>query len=279
MKCTLMLFAAFYILEMKWQWHFDSWCYLSRIITKLSRVAPFSHHKWSKTIIFCHRARIGIRKMVEETAHDYTNYLDQLNFSKEVISHESNDLLCIYLYPPIASRSSLLINFLTIDRADLHKYRRNINANGWIWQFNFNREYNVRFKEPLEPTIFHFHNSQIKNISASTPIPNIAECEAGFKKYFDNIDKLQLVINRINSDLTAMEESVAKAEEELGYNESGIKGFLKPFLDKVVKTDRSKSDADSNSVNESPTFVPTNVFKASEYFPSSGQSNETKSAE
>lgn len=70
---------------------------------------------------------------------------------------------------------------------------------------------------------------------------------------------------------------MAKAEEELGYNESGIKGFLKPFLGKVVKSDRPRSDADANratSDNEPPTFVPTNVFKASEYFASAGKPND-----
>lgn len=110
-------------------------------------------------------------------------------------------------------------------------------------------------------------------------MPNIAECKDGFQKYFDNIGKLQLVLNRISNDLTAMEENVAKAEEELGFNESGIKGFFKPFLGKVVKNDRSRSDADPSKTatdHESPTFVPTNVFKASEYFSSAGKSNETK---
>lgn len=79
-----------------------------------------------------------------------------------------------------------------------------------------------------------------------------------------------------------MEESVAKAEEELGYNESGIKGFFKPFLGKVVKSDRSRGDVDSHRVsgdNESPTFVPPHVFKASEYFANAGKSSETKGTE
>lgn len=113
-----------------------------------------------------------------------------------------------------------------------------------------------------------------------TPIPNIAECKDGFRKYFDNIDKLQVVINRISSDLTAMEESVTRAEEELGYNESGIKGFFKPFLGKVVKSDRSRIDVDSNRATgdkETPTFVPTNVFKATDYFASAGKSKEATS--
>lgn len=67
-----------------------------------------------------------------------------------------------------------------------------------------------------------------------------------------------------------METNVAKAEEVLGYNESGIKGFFKPLLGKVVKTDRTRTDVDlhGNSIgdNDSLTFVATNVFKASDYF-------------
>lgn len=119
---------------------------------------------------------------------------------------------------------------------------------------------------------------QIKNTSATTPIPNIAECKDGFQKYFDNIDKLQVVINRINSDLTAMEESVTKAEEELGYNESGIKGFFKPFLGKVGKSDRTRNDVDSNRASgdkDTPTFVPTHVFSASDFFAGAGKSKST----
>lgn len=130
--------------------------------------------------------------------------------------------------------------------------------------------------------VFNVHKLQIKNTSATTPIPNIAECKNGFQKYFDNIDKLQVVMNRISSDLTAMEESVAKAEEELGYNESGIKGFLKPFLGKVVKSDRLRNDVDPNRATgdkETSTFVPTNVFRASDYFASAGKSKEVKSTE
>lgn len=62
-------------------WHFDSWRYLSRIITKNHTLRSVSDNllKPAKLVyeIIC--------KMVEETAHDYSNYLEQLHFSKEVI--------------------------------------------------------------------------------------------------------------------------------------------------------------------------------------------------
>lgn len=106
---------------------------------------------------------------------------------------------------------------------------------------------------------------QIKNTSAATPIPNIVECKSGFQTYFDKIDKLQQVIDVINGNLTALEQNVTKAEEELGYNDnSGFKGLFKPFLDKVVKTERTRNNASIE--RNDPQFQPTHIFKASDFF-------------
>lgn len=74
------------------------------------------------------------------------------------------------------------------------------------------------------------------------------------------------MLDRIDADLVAIEQNVAKAEEDLGYNSSGIKGFLKPLLEKVTKYyDRSQS-ADSDEIPTLPTYQPIEVFKANDYF-------------
>lgn len=112
---------------------------------------------------------------------------------------------------------------------------------------------------------------QIKNTTAATPIPNIAECRAGFQKYFQKIDNLQLVINRINNDLTALEQNVAKAEEELGYNDSGLKGFLKTSIfGKVTRGD------DTSGTSDPLSYQPVEIFKASDYFGNGSEQNNEK---
>lgn len=103
----------------------------------------------------------------------------------------------------------------------------------------------------------------MKNIAATTSIPNIAECQKGFQQYADKIDKVNLMLDRVNVDLTALEHNVAKAEEELGYNNTGIKGFFKPLIEKVVKNDRIRTE---NSEEQQPVYQPIKVFKTSDYF-------------
>ncbi|XP_031618623.1 biogenesis of lysosome-related organelles complex 1 subunit 4 [Contarinia nasturtii] len=105
--------------------------------------------------------------------------------------------------------------------------------------------------------------SIIKNISASTSIPNIIECKKGIQQYSERIDKIQLMLDRINHDITALEQNMNKAEEELGYNDTGIKGFFKPLLGKIVKTERNRSECPHDNVL---TYKPVESFAASEYF-------------
>lgn len=81
------------------------------------------------------------------------------------------------------------------------------------------------------------------------------------------------MLDHIDTDLTALEQNVTKAEEDLGYNNSGIKGFFKPLLDKVSKT--QNRNADSRSVPQSlPPYESVETFKAQDYFEAS-HSNET----
>lgn len=110
---------------------------------------------------------------------------------------------------------------------------------------------------------FRLFYSQIKNISSATSIPNIVECKKGIQQYSDRIDKIQLMLDRINADITTLEQNVTKAEEDLGYNKTGIKGFFKPLLGKIVnKNERSRPE----SVETTPTYQPSELFKSADYF-------------
>lgn len=72
-----------------------------------------------------------------------------------------------------------------------------------------------------------------------------------------------MLLDRVNTDITALEQNVTKAEDELGYNNSGIKGFFKPLLGKIVKTERIRAE----SIDEADLkYTPIESFKASDYF-------------
>lgn len=112
----------------------------------------------------------------------------------------------------------------------------------------------------------------MKNIAAATSIPNIIECKKGFQQYLDKINKVNLMLDRVNQDLTALEHNVTKAEDELGYNNSGIKGFFKPLLEKVVKNDRVRTE---NSETTEPVYQTVNIFKSSDFFGEKSDHDDT----
>lgn len=99
-----------------------------------------------------------------------------------------------------------------------------------------------------------------------SPVQQIAECRKGFQVYFNRIDTLQQIVDRINNDLTKMEQNMVKAEEELGTSDNSIRSFLKPFIGKVVKTSKPR-----NETTVQQTFMPTEVFKATDFFPESSK--------
>lgn len=73
------------------------------------------------------------------------------------------------------------------------------------------------------------------------------------------------MLDRVNNDITSLEQNMNKAEEELGYNKTGIKGFFKPLLGKIVKSDRNRPPPEHIDDTEL-TYKPTEIFKAAEYF-------------
>lgn len=83
------------------------------------------------------------------------------------------------------------------------------------------------------------------------------------------------MLDRVNVDITSLEQNMDKAEEELGYNNTGIKGFFKPLLGKIVKSDRNRPSPENIVVTEL-TYKPIESFKTAEYF---GESSSGLSAE
>lgn len=100
----------------------------------------------------------------------------------------------------------------------------------------------------------------------STSLPNIVACKQGMKQYVDKIDKIQMMLDRINSDMKALEQNIAIAEEELGYNDTKLSGFFKPFLKKVVGKDAKPTDDNEEKVL---VYKPVETFKTTDYFPDS----------
>lgn len=71
------------------------------------------------------------------------------------------------------------------------------------------------------------------------------------------------MLDRINNDIFALEQNMTKAEQDLGYNHTGIKGFFKPLLGKIVKNDRNRSDCTEETTL---AYKPSELFKSADYF-------------
>lgn len=105
---------------------------------------------------------------------------------------------------------------------------------------------------------------QIRNISTVTSLPDIMECKKGIQQYSERIDKIQIMLDRINTDIGAMEQNMDKAEEDLGFNNTGIKGFFKPLLGKIAKNRTHSQELVDHDT--SATYKPVDAFKATDYF-------------
>lgn len=103
-------------------------------------------------------------------------------------------------------------------------------------------------------------------ISTATSLPNIIECKQGMKQYVEKIDRIQMMLDRINSDLKALEQNISVAEEELGYNDTKLSGFFRPFLKKVVGKEVKTNE---EHAPKELAYKPVEIFKTSDYFPDS----------
>lgn len=106
---------------------------------------------------------------------------------------------------------------------------------------------------------------QIKNdlaISTEQTIPDLMNSQADFNKLCERIDDLEGFVGLINQNLDTVEKHVVQAEEELGINDIGLKGFLKPIFGKAKKDRRSVSD-DAGTL---PIYVPPVIFETKSFF-------------
>lgn len=77
---------------------------------------------------------------------------------------------------------------------------------------------------------------------------------------------MQVMLDRINFDIKALEQNVTIAEEELGYNDTKFRGFFKPFLKKVIGKEMKPND---NQDAKELAYKPIEIFQQSDYFPDS----------
>lgn len=85
-----------------------------------------------------------------------------------------------------------------------------------------------------------------------------------FNKLCKRIDDLEAFIGLVNQNLDTIEKDVVEAEEELGINDVGIKGFLKPIFGKAKKDRRSVGD--DGSGNAPKEYVPPVIFDTKSFF-------------
>lgn len=104
----------------------------------------------------------------------------------------------------------------------------------------------------------------MKNLSTLNSLPEILQCEEDFQQHFEKIDKLQLVLNAINHDLTALEGNVELSEAQLGLNSSvSLKTFFKPWL---ALAGASQSTRPDEGAAELQAPIHNLTFKSSDYF-------------
>lgn len=84
-----------------------------------------------------------------------------------------------------------------------------------------------------------------------------------FNKLCKRIDDLETFVGLVNQNLDTIEKDVVEAEEELGINDIGLKGFLKPIFGKAKKDRRSVGD-DAGSAPL--VYVPPVIFDTKSFF-------------
>lgn len=87
--------------------------------------------------------------------------------------------------------------------------------------------------------------------------------QTDFNKLCERIDELEGFIGVVSQNLDTIEKDVVQAEEELGINDIGLKGFLKPIFGKAKKDRRSVGD-DAGSA--SLEYVPPVIFETKTFF-------------
>lgn len=92
-------------------------------------------------------------------------------------------------------------------------------------------------------------------------LPKTNDFHNSLKSLSQKIDDLQKFVNVVDKNVTRLEAHVDVAAAELGFDDSGIKGFLKPIFGNI----KPKTDVVSN-LDENQKYVPPIIFKTSDYF-------------
>lgn len=93
-------------------------------------------------------------------------------------------------------------------------------------------------------------------------LPKTFACEEEFNKLCNRIDDLEAFVEIVTKNMNTLEEHVKQAEEDLGVNDRGIKGLLKPIFGKAKNVTEASQNPDK-------IYVPLEIFKTSDYFPNS----------
>ena len=104
---------------------------------------------------------------------------------------------------------------------------------------------------------------QVKNDTSTTNEQYIPELNAKideFKTLCNTIDNLEHFMKIVNENMSSLEAHVQQAEEDLGINDLGIKGLLRPIFGKSTKKT-------NETATEPFVYAPPVIFQTSDYFP------------
>uniref|UniRef100_A0A1L8DTL9 Putative bioproteinis of lysosome-related organelles complex 1 subunit 4 n=1 Tax=Nyssomyia neivai TaxID=330878 RepID=A0A1L8DTL9_9DIPT len=109
-------------------------------------------------------------------------------------------------------------------------------------------------------------NSVKENISVTTDknLPDIGAFQKDFTELCRRIDGFERFVGIAGDHLGKMEAHMVVAEQELGYTESGIKGFLKPIFG-----GRPRVEQEATNLTPDETYAPPEVYSTSDFFPES----------
>lgn len=195
-----------------------------------------------------------------EAGYDYANII-QVDISKMVNQNQKKPLnwtqfVYFCLIPKFSLKMLPVSNSIDeiLNRLDELGSLMNIVSNNAKINTDFPNDYIIKL----------FSNVKVKTDSAITMHKNLPEIYSYGKeldKLYKNIDNMEKFVNVVNENLAKVEQQVSRAEEELGINDTGIKGLFKPFLGKMKK----RADSSVDDVVDLH-YEPVEIYKTSDYF-------------
>lgn len=111
-------------------------------------------------------------------------------------------------------------------------------------------------------TVFFFYLKVKTDASTTTEqnLPAIFQSKFEFQKLCQNIDNLSAFVTTVSDNMDELDHQIVQAEDELGINDLGIKGLLKPLFSK------NKKKPETMYGNEVKSYQPIAIFNPSDYF-------------